>query len=358
MLEFKIGKAAEANFSVDEYQIFLLIPSTCDKLSDSEYDTIQERLSERGYELIYLPKLLESIPSDLVDYYIPEQNGQICMSSEVAQNRILGDLGLSLSSPLAVMLDGEELVGIRTEEGDEDTDEFIRELFEYLGIDSYSEKCSCPSSEDILFSMQGVCSKLEDECAPVPCAPPPGSYYDIPCDAVGEEFNLEHLIAELSELNEQKLRDLGLSESALRFILGHTKPKLSRLRITRHSKIILDDYSGKEIRLDDKTKALYFLFLRHPEGIAIKDLPEHINELMDLYQSISGRDDPEAMKNTIENLADPFQNNANISLSRIKKAFCEAFSSTLAIQYYVEGERGGLRKIAIDRSLVTWETIR
>lgn len=358
MLEFKIGKAAEANFSVDEYQILLLIPSMCDKLSDSEYDTIQERLSERGYELIYLPKLLELIPSELVDYYIPEQNGQIYMSSEVAQNRILGDLGLSLSSPIAVMLDGEELVGIRTEEGDEDTDEFIRELFEYLGIDSDSEKCSCSSSEDILFSMQGVYSKLEDECAPMPCAPPPGSYYDIPCDAVGEEFNLEHLIAELSELNEQKLRDLGLSESALRFILGHTKPKLSRLRITRHSKIILDDYSGKEIRLDDKTKALYFLFLRHPEGIAIKDLPEHINELMDLYQSISGRDDPEAMKNTIENLADPFQNNANISLSRIKKAFCEAFSSTLAIQYYVEGERGGLRKIAIDRSLVTWETIR
>lgn len=110
--------------------------------------------------------------------------------------------------------------------------------------------------------------------------------------------------------------------------------------------------------MDDKTKALYFLYLRHPEGLCIKDLPSHIEELLDLYQSVSGRDDKDAMRKTVENLADPFQNNANISLSRIKRAFVEAFNDNLAKAYYVDGERGGVRSIAIDRRLVTWETIR
>lgn len=79
---------------------------------------------------------------------------------------------------------------------------------------------------------------------------------------------------------------------------------------------------------------------------------------MDLYQSISGRDDPEAMRRTITDLADPFQNFVNISLSRIKRAFGEPFCPQVAQNYYVTGERGRERRIALDRSLVTWEAIR
>ena len=179
-----------------------------------------------------------------------------------------------------------------------------------------------------------------------------------PAESRDEEYSINLLLEELSEANEDKLRSIGLSEQALRFLLGYANPKYSRVSIKRNAAIILEDYGGREIKLDDKTKALYFLFLRHTEGLSIKDLPQHTEELLDLYQSISGRDDPAAMRKTIENLCDPFQNNANISLSRIKKAFCEAFTPLLAKQYYVDGERGGLRSIALDRSLVNWETIR
>jgi len=172
-----------------------------------------------------------------------------------------------------------------------------------------------------------------------------------------DESSLDSVIEELKELNIDVLRQIGLSEATIRYIL-RMKIKPSRIRINRQSKIILDDYSGMEIKLDDKTKALYFLYLRHQEGIAIKDLLDYQNEVLDLYQSISGRDDPEAMKLTIYNLCNPYQNNANISLSRIKKAFCEAMTQQIASRYYVDGERGGLRSISIDRALVTWETIR
>ena len=193
------------------------------------------------------------------------------------------------------------------------------------------------------------------------------SHFAAPCDAspcygskpfpLDEESEAEFLMRELADMNEETLRGIGLSEKSIKFILS-MKVKPSRMHITRHAKIILVDYDNLEIKLDDKTKALYFLFLRHPEGIAIKALQEHYNELLDLYQSISGRDDSEGMQNTIKNLVAPYNNDANISLSRIKRAFGESFCNNVAENYYVSGLRGEPRKVTLDRGLVTWETIR
>ena len=174
--------------------------------------------------------------------------------------------------------------------------------------------------------------------------------------AVDEAEIMEGIIRILRIQNKEKLMALGLTGDALRFILG-TKREYSKMHINSAADIYLEDYD-RHIKMDDKTKALYFLFLRHPEGISIKELPEHIEELVDLYQSISGRDDKQAMRRTMENLANPFHNDINVSISRIKKAFVEAFDDDLAKAYYVDGGRNEVRKIALDRSLVSWETIR
>ncbi len=333
---FEIASPLEAVFPLYENQILLLIPARCRNLTECEYENFRQSLSSRGYDFIYLPRLLQSISAELLDYFIPGQTDRTETSCDEVQNRILGELGLSLSEPAALMNEYGSLIGFRAEEEGEDIEKFLRALERFIGQSSLYRR------------------ELDNKICASPCFPTmlkTAESYD-------EEYSSDLLIGELQKVQESKLRELGLSESALRFILGRVTPKLSRLRITRCSKIVLDDYAGREIKLDDKTKALYFLYLRHPEGIAIKALRDHSDELMDLYQSISGRDDPESMMKTITNLTDPFQNNANISLSRIKKAFCDAFTSTLASQYYVGGERGESRKVAIDRSLVIWETIR
>jgi len=206
------------------------------------------------------------------------------------------------------------------------------------------------SLEDQVFYM--TCETIESRCSLLSFETSNQSDVNY-----SEEINIEMFIEELRQLNTEELRRIGLSESALRFLMG-LKPIPSHITINRHAKIILNDYNEMEIKLDDKTKTLYFLYLRHPEGIAIKNLPDHIDELMDLYQSVSGRDNLDTMRSTIVNLTDPFQNNANISLSRIKRAFCEVLSPTLAQNYYISGERGEARKILLDRNLVNWETIR
>jgi len=347
-------------FRMEPDWLLLLVPQECESLSDREYESASSRLSDFGYEFLYLPKLAKIVPDDLLNYYIPESKGRLFPCAEVLQNKIIGELGIIVHSPLAIMYRDGKFHCIESWEGDETTTDFLEFLYDYLESEEAELNDACLSypgmecAEECIESMPDVKFSMSRTIAQ-PCGP----VFDAILDESPDEcYSLESLIRELQEVNESKLRDLGLSEDALRFLMGKVIPKVSRMRITKHSRIILDDYDGLEIKLDDKTKAMYFLFLRHPEGIAIKDLPQHLNELMDLYQSISGRDDPDAMRKTIENLADPFQNNANISLSRIKKAFCEAFSQSLACKYYVEGERGGLRCISLDRDMVTWETIR
>lgn len=193
--------------------------------------------------------------------------------------------------------------------------------------------------------------KVSKEMASIAPAPAPK-------EEVSEEEKRENdIIRTLKRSNSDKLRELGFTSEQLQYIYGWTPANLSHLVVTRHGEIVLEDYNMR-IELAGVTKALYLLYLRHPEGIAIKDLSDHARELMDLYQSVSGRDDPEAMRRTIDKLCDPFENEANVHLSRIKHAFVKAVNDDIAKEYYVAGTRGGIRRIALDPSLIRFETIR
>lgn len=339
----------DVQFSLEDDQVLYLDAIGGEHLSEDAFNSLREKYEDYGLTLLSLQSIVNSLPEDLLEYYLPESGNDPIPTATVLAEKLAGEIQLELDRPQILRFENGIWFSGFGAEGDESPEDFLEG---YL-----KEACGeCGRRGEVMFSkccQENTCyDSLPDF---MPCAPCPGSADESQTD---EEFSIELLLDELREANEDKLRELGLSEQTLRFLLGYANPKYSRVKVRRNASIILEDYGGREIKMDDKTKALYFLFLRHPEGLCIKDLPEHIEELLDLYQSISGRDNPQAMRKTIENLCDPFQNNANISLSRIKKAFCEAFSPLVARQYYVDGERGGLRSISLDRKLVSWETIR
>ena len=107
--------------------------------------------------------------------------------------------------------------------------------------------------------------------------------------------------------------------------------------------------------MDDLTKAIYYYYLRHPEGATLKELHEHQDEILKYYSGITGRDDMDGIRKSIENLLDPYANNLNVSMSRIKKAFRDVVGDRVARFYYIEGRSGEPRKILLDRDLVIWE---
>lgn len=148
-------------------------------------------------------------------------------------------------------------------------------------------------------------------------------------------------------------REFGITIEDLQVLLGY-QVKLSRLNITTSNRIFLIDFDNREVKMDDLTKALYFFFLRHPEGARLKELQDHEPEILRIYSGITGRDDPDKIRESVHNLLDPFANNLNVSLSRIKKAFRDVVGDRIARFYYISGSPAQPRTLPLDRDLVLW----
>lgn len=130
--------------------------------------------------------------------------------------------------------------------------------------------------------------------------------------------------------------------------------KLSRLIIAKDGTIILADCK-KEIKMEPIVKAVYLLFLKHPEGIAFKYLPDYRKELTDLYQKIKPFGLTERAIRSIEDVTNPLLNSINEKCSRIRAAFLSEVDSSLLEQYIISGKSGEVKKIALSRDLVVWE---
>jgi uncharacterized protein (DUF1810 family) len=130
--------------------------------------------------------------------------------------------------------------------------------------------------------------------------------------------------------------------------------KFSRITIKKDGTIMLSDYN-KEVRMEPLTKAVYLLFLKHPEGIAFKHLPDYRKELAELYVKIKPLGLNDRVIKSIEDVTNPLLNSINEKCSRIKAAFLSEVDATLADQYYVTGKSGEQKKVTLPRKLIYWD---
>lgn len=114
------------------------------------------------------------------------------------------------------------------------------------------------------------------------------------------------------------------------------KQRLSRLVVTKDYRILLPDYD-KEVELEPIHKALYILFLRHPEGIEFKRLQEHKAELITLYKCISNRTFTSRTESTIDRLVNPLDNSINEKCARIKATLAQHMDSYQLSYYVISG---------------------
>lgn len=150
------------------------------------------------------------------------------------------------------------------------------------------------------------------------------------------------------------LRSMGISEVAIKsLIFPAVKP--SRLRITADYRLFLSDYGDKEIQLYPLPKAVFLLYLRHPEGIMFKHLCEYEDELMSIYCQLMDSDPTEEMKESIKQIVNPLNNSINEKCSRIREAFISVMDTSVANEYYITGARATPKRITLDRNLVEFE---
>ena len=160
-----------------------------------------------------------------------------------------------------------------------------------------------------------------------------------------KEYSLEEVAEQVRVLAEQ-LKRAGRKDLLLRAIgaplleelrIEAARAKLSRLVVTKDYRIILADYDDKEVELTPVHKAVYLLFLAHPEGIEFKRLRDYRDELARYYMATARLMDKQAIMESVEMLVDPLNNSINEKCSRIKKVFLGMMDEYTASYYIISG---------------------
>ncbi len=157
----------------------------------------------------------------------------------------------------------------------------------------------------------------------------------------------------------------GTSGPRLEFMIdGGNRPKreelpldkLSRLEITPTTyDILLPDYN-REFKFTTQVKALYVLFLLHPEGIRMKEWYKYKDEYSKLYFLFTNRSDIDKIRQSINKLFDMYSTNA----LEVKKSQCNTtiryilkFKENIYKYYVIEPSWARPHRIRLDRKLVT-----
>ena len=126
-------------------------------------------------------------------------------------------------------------------------------------------------------------------------------------------------------------------------------PPREIIRITRGMRI----YFGKEeLNLRPMSKAVLLLFLRHPEGIALKDIGDHKEELTRLYSRVARTDSPDKIERSVARLIDIFSNELNVNLSRVNAALSALENE---VRHQIDGRAGEKKSFKFFKAIVIWE---
>ena len=111
----------------------------------------------------------------------------------------------------------------------------------------------------------------------------------------------------------------------------------------------------QEVKMSPLCKALYLLFLQHPEGISLYELKMHQTDLLNIYKKISRKNDYQMMRTSIIHLVNRCENSIHEKFTRIKQAFHKILGPQMASMYYITGDRGKEKKILLSRQLILQE---
>ena len=159
---------------------------------------------------------------------------------------------------------------------------------------------------------------------------------------MNELLSPEELAQELkrlvSQLQAEGRRDLLLRAIGVPLLeelrIEAARCKLSRLVITKDFRFLLADYN-QEVELQPVHKAVYLLFLAHPEGIEFKHLADHRAELTRYYMATAKLMDKEKIAEGVDHLINPLDNAINEKCSRIKKVLLSMVDEYTASYYII-----------------------
>ena len=324
---------------------------------DEYYDTIVREFRRGGLEFCFLPRVAHDMDLKKIYRYFNPQAGPYDYISNISlyEDRdlleyIVADYDQQRLLPGLIQYMGDDF-------DKEDTYTFAYTPLDHFGsspielVKLYVEHHGIHINHFECMDLLGAAKSMEIEACEDEAPRSHGRFLRRESRS-SEEIDVEMMMSEVQALVE-RLRQSGVGEIALQRLFKPTQ-QLSRIHI-QYGRIFLPDYNNMEIKMHPLSKAIYLLYLRHPEGIMFSYLPDYRQELLHLYELISGRDSREDIRRSIDDVTDPTRNSINEKCSRIKQAFLREFDDSIARNYYITGERGEAKNILLPREMVTWD---
>ena len=136
--------------------------------------------------------------------------------------------------------------------------------------------------------------------------------------------------------------------------LGEEAPV--NLFIDKKFTIRVDDKNAPALPLRPLVKALFILFLRHPEGILLKEREQYRQEMEEIYSTISPNTAPEKVRARIGRLMDPQDNSFSEKASVLNARLEELMPAGSADEFKIQGYNGHPRRIPVSPLLIHWES--
>ena len=307
------------------------------------YEKINQLFKTRGYNFVFIPNTLsnlDEIGMATLKYHYPNLKDKTVSKNDIVSQDIYNTLFSLICEEKTCSLSG--FIRYKYTE-----DEY--EIFSYLPI-RFSKKRDLWKLLNFYIKNVGTDRNVAYS---ITVEPP----------QEGENFADESFYKEIVKITEEirlkidNLRQLGVNELVIKSLFTFKdEPQLSRLLITKDYRIILLDYNELEIKMTPLVKAVYFLFLKYPEGILFKHLSDYRSELVSIYSKLSNRDDLLKIEESIDDIVDSTKNSINEKCSRIRESFIKEFDEKLAQHYFILGGRSEPKKIPLDRTLIIWES--
>ena len=168
-----------------------------------------------------------------------------------------------------------------------------------------------------------------------------------------EQFHCSILLDEVKE-KVRKLKAYGVDDAEIVAAMNEEE-LFPQLIVTEDYKVVLGDVANTEVKMEPLVKAVYLLFLSHPEGIVLKCLSDYRKELTLLYLLLRPTGLTDRVSQSIEDVTNPTLNSINEKCARIRKIFSGILPPSVARYYSISGKRGEPKKIDIVRANVVWK---
>ena len=342
----------------------------------NNFNLIEDQFATLGLKFIYLPFLTQSIAeiNTVLEYYLPS------LSYIKVQDKLLSDYKEKIIGQMTKHTSSEIRSIILKEEFVPDSMDYseVLELVNYQGCANSGLLCFDPmtcvigesdifikseQNKDYALYFNDLIAYLkqlreeEEDFDYMPFCPLPVVDYTEQLDESAKEV-VKTIEAKLSELKDSgQLLFLipilkGLLEKQSQSI---QLDAISRLEINYHNRILLP-YFKKEVELSYLTKSVYFLFLKHPEGINLKELGNYQKELLSIYTSVSNQLDYDKMVKSVEDVVNLETKAIYTHLSRIKSAYYKIMDESFAKYYIVSGYGEEDRKVLFDTTSIVWDS--